>query len=290
MANDLKELTGKRQKHVQSCKENDDNSHQLIAEAYSDPSHFIYEILQNADDAEATNIVFKLSNKCLKITHNGNKKFDFDDVNAITTIGSSTKVNDINKIGKFGAGFKSVFAITETPEIHSGKFHFYIEKYIVPIGCDPINTNNETIFIIPFNNNKISADKAYKIVSKKLETIEPECLLFLKYLRKIQWETKENNGHYLQEISFKYKNKRIKRVKISQLNEKDKYEEYLVIEKKIDKNYILILTITKKEDETASITTLHPKDHADKYEELKKGWKEHYWSKWKKYIKDKEVK
>ncbi len=59
---------------------------------------------------------------------------------------------------------------------------------------------------------------------------------------------------------------------------------------KEDMDSILILTFTINEDETASMTMSHSNVPDDKFEELKKGWKEHYWSKWKKYIKDKEVK
>ena len=129
---ELAELTEKRRAHSQSCRDNDDNSHDIIAKLYSDPSHFIYELLQNADDAKASEVIFELTSEDLKIIHNGERLFDFDDVNAITAVNSSTKKDDVNKIGAFGAGFKSVFAITKTPEIHSGDYHFKIDNFIVP--------------------------------------------------------------------------------------------------------------------------------------------------------------
>jgi len=128
----LIELTKKRREHITSCQENNDNSHEIIAGLYSDPSHFIYELLQNSDDAKATEVTFKLNSDSLEIKHNGNNLFNFHDVDAITTVGSSTKSEDINAIGTFGAGFKSVFAITKTPIIHSGDFHFQIVDFIVP--------------------------------------------------------------------------------------------------------------------------------------------------------------
>ena len=116
----LSDLTIKRKEHIKSCQDNDDNSHEIIAKLYSDPSHFVYELLQNADDAKATEVVFNLTSNLLEIKHNGTKLFNAKDVESITTIGSSTK--DINSIGTFGAGFKSVFAITKTPQIHSGDY------------------------------------------------------------------------------------------------------------------------------------------------------------------------
>ena len=38
---------------------------------YSDPTHFVYEILQNADDYGATEVIFKLSKDDIVIEHNG---------------------------------------------------------------------------------------------------------------------------------------------------------------------------------------------------------------------------
>lgn len=69
----LSELTKKRREHVRSCEENNDRSHQIIAGLYSDPSRFVYEILQNADDAEASKVQFSLTSDKLEITHNGKK-------------------------------------------------------------------------------------------------------------------------------------------------------------------------------------------------------------------------
>ncbi len=45
----LENLIKKRQEHIHSCRENNDNSHEIIAGLYSDSTHFIYELLQNAD-------------------------------------------------------------------------------------------------------------------------------------------------------------------------------------------------------------------------------------------------
>jgi len=68
---ELSELTKRRCEHVKSCEKNNDRSHQIIAGLYSDPSRFVYEILQNADDAEASEVQFSLTNDKLEITHNG---------------------------------------------------------------------------------------------------------------------------------------------------------------------------------------------------------------------------
>ena len=50
--------------------------------------------------------------------HNG-RTFDEADLRAITDIGEGTKAEDDEQIGRFGIGFKAVFAYTETPRIWS---------------------------------------------------------------------------------------------------------------------------------------------------------------------------
>ncbi len=198
----LSDLTQMRREHVKSCHANNDKSHEMISGLYSDPSHFIYEILQNADDARASEVIFKLTRKALSITHDGNKLFTIEDVDSITTVGSSTKKNDVNSIGTFGAGFKSVFAITKTPRIHSGGFNFQITDYIVPEEIEPTSIEPEaTQITLPFDHPKIYSDAAYENISDYLQTLESESLLFLRHIKEIQWSTRTDKGHYLSEIN-----------------------------------------------------------------------------------------
>ena len=104
-------------------------------EKYSDQAHFIYELLQNADDAGATHARFILENNRLIFSHNGTRHFSISDpstekadaengclgdVNSITSIGNSSKSVSKSKIGKFGVGFKAVFQYTSTPHIYDG--------------------------------------------------------------------------------------------------------------------------------------------------------------------------
>ena len=228
--NNLEALTAERRKHVESCKKNDDNSHEIIAKMYSDPSHFIYELLQNADDAKASEVKFILHSKSLEFHHNGKKLFDFDDVKSITGINASAKKDDVNVIGTFGAGFKSVFAITKTPSIHSGDFHFEIVDFIVPEIVEPLNNEEkyETVICIPFNHPDISSEAVYKQISDRLQALESEALLFLRNIREIQWSTESDKGHYLAEI----KDDKIRL--ISQVNKQDSPRDYLIFKKTIE--------------------------------------------------------
>ena len=120
-----------------------------VVEKYSDQAHFIYELLQNADDACATNARFILEENRLIFAHNGTRHFsvsnpaneDIDserktlgDINAITSIANSNKTGA--SIGKFGVGFKAVFQYTSTPHIYDPSVKFKIERFIVPIKLD----------------------------------------------------------------------------------------------------------------------------------------------------------
>ena len=46
-----------------------------IVEKYSDQAHFVYELLQNADDANANSARFVLYNDRLIFAHNGTRRF-----------------------------------------------------------------------------------------------------------------------------------------------------------------------------------------------------------------------
>ncbi|MBN2423550.1 MAG: DUF3883 domain-containing protein [Calditrichaceae bacterium] len=225
-------LITKRQRWVQSSKENNFDFDSILAGIYNDPSHFIYEILQNAEDANATEISFNLFNDSLEIEHNG-KKFDFKDVDGITGIGISTKRDDINSIGKFGVGFKSVFAITQTPVIHSGDFHFEIKDFVIPSLIDN-NGITETLIVLPFNHPSRTKDEVFEIVGKKLESIGLKTLLFLKNVKEIKWQTPGKNGHYYKELTEFQNLENVHRVSIiSKIEQEENFEEFLVIKKPI---------------------------------------------------------
>ena len=180
---------------------------------YSDQAHFVYELLQNADDAFATRADFLLTNDKLIFKHNGTRKFSISDVknegidtakgtlgdiNAITSIGNSNKSNGGNKIGKFGIGFKAVFRYTSTPKIFDGNFSFCIEDFIVPkiLSYDhDQRESEETLFEFPF----IDADKAFNDIARKLRGLDCP-ILFLSHLKEVFFNINGNEDFYEKEI------------------------------------------------------------------------------------------
>ena len=182
-----------------------------VVEKYSDQAHFIYELLQNADDAYATRARFILEENRLIFAHNGSRHFsvsnpeneDIDsenktlgDINAITSIANSNKTGA--SIGKFGVGFKAVFQYTSTPHIYDPSFKFKIERFIVPIKLTddfPGRRQNETLFVFPFDHQERDAEEAYGDISEKLKKLSFP-LLFLTNLKEIEFEFSNVIGLY----------------------------------------------------------------------------------------------
>lgn len=225
--------------YVKAAKRKKINFDTILSDLYNDPSHFIYEILQNAEDAGAKSITFNLLPDLLEIHHDANKNFIFEDVEGITGIGLSTKADDLNKIGKFGVGFKSVFAITRTPSIESGDYHFNIKDFVIP---EPLTSNGikGTKINLPFNHPVRGKEEVYSLIENKLQDIGLKTLLFLSNIKEIKWKTLSKKGHYLKSVnSFENVNS-TKRVSIiSQTVDEEYFEEYLVIQK--------LITIDSKE-------------------------------------------
>ncbi len=234
MANkEFEELVRKRKDWVKSSKENNFDFDSILAGLYADPSHFIYELLQNAEDEGAKEIRFELFEDKLDVYHNG-KDFDLQDIEGVTGIGISKKKDDLNLIGKFGVGFKSVFAVTQNPEIYSGEYKIKIENFVIPTPQDDSSTpqGNGTLIRIPFNHNHKdrSQEKIFELTRQRLEKLELRTLLFLKNIKEIKWKTPSSNGHYKKSAENVQEMPNTKRVT---LVSSTVTEEYLLIRRPI---------------------------------------------------------
>ncbi|XP_064809741.1 sacsin-like [Oncorhynchus masou masou] len=114
-----------------------------ILRRYPDGGQILKELIQNADDAGASEVVFLHDERCygrqsLKTEGLGkyqgpalyafnNAEFAAEDWQGIQTTGRSVKRNDPNKVGRFGIGFNSVYHITDVPSIFSSKYLGFLD-------------------------------------------------------------------------------------------------------------------------------------------------------------------
>ena len=115
----------------------------LSNELYNKDMHFVLELIQNADDNsysknQCPTLVFVLDNSSVTLFNN-ELGFSKKNLSAICDVKASTKgKHQKGYIGRKGIGFKSVFTVTDRPEIHSNGFHLKFDLnnghigYILP--------------------------------------------------------------------------------------------------------------------------------------------------------------
>lgn len=186
------------------------DSIQHLAEGlYSKDVHFIFELIQNAEDNTYENREPSLSFRLIKtdptatqnsdgalIIQNNEVGFSMDNVNAICSVGKTTKSKIQGYIGEKGIGFKSVFRVTTNPHIFSNGYCFrmpendeetglgyIVPKWVenVPKGIDPTITT----IILPLDKSGFG----HAAIEEMLRDIEPETILFLLKLKEIRIET-----------------------------------------------------------------------------------------------------
>ena len=202
----------------------------FLGRLYTDRTHFVFELLQNAEDAGATSILFSLFADRLEVTHDG-RPFNELDVKGVCGVGEGTKSEDLTQIGKFGIGFKSVYAYTSTPEVHSGGEGFRIENYVRPYAAHPKPVGNSwtTLFVFPFNSSEIVAETACKEIGIRLRTLSARALLFLKRIIEIDYTLPDSTGGFYLREEIPRGPARQVRV-IGHNNRKDEEERWVIFE------------------------------------------------------------
>lgn len=182
----LKSLQSDREIDVIFWKKHPELRKQLVDDTYADRAHFIFELLQNSEDAIASTVSFVVHNNDLEFIHDGKKLFTEQDITAITDFSKSAKTDTHGTIGRFGIGFKSVFKYTETPHIYSGEFALKIRDLVYPEPLPMISgIGEETRFLFPFNHPPKPAQQAVNEIEKGLKDLGDNTLLFLTHIRKI---------------------------------------------------------------------------------------------------------
>lgn len=176
-----------------------------IIQLYTDKSHFIYELLQNAEDAGASCIRFVQYDRKLKVMHDGHP-FTTENLQGLCDIGQSDKVNNLNQIGEFGVGFKSVFGICETVRLYSRPseedladncqpFAVEIRDFTKPVDIPMVDIPEKytTMFVFPYSvgfqfSGFKDMESLNAAISKRLKNLGISALLFMKNLSLIEYE------------------------------------------------------------------------------------------------------
>lgn len=232
-----------------------------IIQLYTDKSHFLYELLQNAEDTKATSAKFVQYEDRLEFFHDGHP-FTQSNFDSLCDVGNSDKIKELNQIGEFGVGFKSVFSICKSVKLYSQpshhkdkspgflkKFAVEIEDFTQPklIPFEDFEAPFTTRFVFPFAVGlSFSGFETFEDLKRKLSTklqgLAPSTLLFMKNLRSIEYQinTKELTAGGRYTLSVEKLSERCTRVAAcghanSGGNEKEAEEtDYLVFSKPID--------------------------------------------------------
>ncbi len=174
----------------------------LSSELYARDCHFVLELIQNADDNRYSSDVIPEITFCLSSTElvywNNELGFSEANIRAICDVGASTKTKHLDEDGKSsllighkGIGFKSVFKVTDTPQVHSNGFHIQFNAkdqplgYIVPhwIGTEnQDDSTSGTSIIMPLNNHM---RRNIKTSTNQLMQLKSSILLFLNKIQKL---------------------------------------------------------------------------------------------------------
>ncbi|KAI3898025.1 hypothetical protein MKW92_029856 [Papaver armeniacum] len=189
--------------------------HCISQKLYSRDSHFLLELVQNADDnvysesVEPT-LVFILQATGIVVLNN-EQGFSIQNMRALCNVGSSTKKGaGAGYIGEKGIGFKSVFQVSDAPEIHSNEFHVKLDisesqigsiyqNILVPNNVDQNNVSSsswKTCIILPFKSELKEGTSMSSIVSM-FSDLHPSLLLFLHRLRCIKFKNMLTNEYVI---------------------------------------------------------------------------------------------
>ncbi|QBE68628.1 hypothetical protein SynWH8101_1040 [Synechococcus sp. WH 8101] len=163
--------------------------HQLFKQVQS-PRHVLSELLQNADDAGATEASARVVNGVFEFTHNG-EDFQPDHFASLCRFGYSNK-RSLHTIGFRGIGFKSTFSLGPVVGIRTPSLSVFFEKDRFTLPCwyeDTTNDQNKTCILVEIQDKLRQAELAKNLAEWKQSPIS---LLFFRNIRRLTLD-----GHQL---------------------------------------------------------------------------------------------
>ncbi|XP_078599079.1 uncharacterized protein LOC144874602 isoform X2 [Branchiostoma floridae x Branchiostoma japonicum] len=223
----------------------------LSKELYTKDTHFVLELVQNADDNDyeadvSATLVFVVEREKVTVLNN-EAGFQEANIRALCDVGNSTKgKHKFGYIGHKGIGFKSVFRVSDKPEVHSLGYHICFDAssdpmgYILPhwlqdhgfqLAADGIEgtekvtttTNWETRIDLPLKPDL----QLSRSLANRFHDIQPSLLLFLHKLRNITIIDKmEGRCHCMERLDVKDN--------VIEIHHSGGLERWLVVKKLLD--------------------------------------------------------
>lgn len=149
---------------------------EIINKAGADKKRFLKELLQNADDCRypegaSPEFELKVDNDKIVVSYN-ECGFTKQNVRAITAIGESTKKLLLDgtdySIGEKGVGFKSVFGIAQSVEIHSNGFDFKLtdKTPTIPDKCAALENGESKGTTLVFTMKEDAEEDIRQVLTK----------------------------------------------------------------------------------------------------------------------------
>jgi hypothetical protein len=180
---EIRERAARRWDQLESDPELAGPWHQLFKQVQS-PRHILSELLQNADDAGATEATVRIEDHCFVFTHDG-EDFSEEHFASLCRFGYSNK-RALHTIGFRGIGFKSTFSLgdtvrllTPTLSVAFGRQRFTEPKWLN--GAALLSRYTEVHVPIADAHREREVEKNLKEWLKS-----PVSLLFFKHIRRLR--------------------------------------------------------------------------------------------------------
>lgn len=163
-----------------------------IEKGFSGEGHYLYEFIQNADDEDSEAVRVLLEPNKVTILNDGDP-FEHDDVDTLCDVAHSHK-SPGKYIGYLGVGFKSIFLISDGPEVHSGPYHFAFRKpqnendfpwQVAPEWVEESEVAQpwKTKFVIPLKGQWVAQKLSEEM---KPDSLNRRVLLFLQKVKRLE--------------------------------------------------------------------------------------------------------
>jgi hypothetical protein len=152
----------------------------LFKQVTQSPRHVLSELLQNADDAHATEASVRITGLEFIFSHNG-EDFDKDQFQSLCRFAFSNK-RALHTIGFRGIGFKSTFSLGDEVRVYSPTLavSFHKDRFTDPQWLDDLNSKNDLTEIRITIKNDSLKNEVEKNFKEWVES--PTSLLFFKHI------------------------------------------------------------------------------------------------------------